>query len=139
MRIFIKAPLWAALVVSLFSACASGPVEVPADMPPAKIIQQAQEAADRNRYTQALQYYQILLERYPFDLNHREYIALSVGAEYEIAFLHYKQKKYAEAKEEFTALLERYNATDAELLPPQYKILAEKVLARIEEKLIQML
>jgi outer membrane protein assembly factor BamD (BamD/ComL family) len=106
-------------------------------MPPAKIIQQAQEATDRNRYNQALQYYYIILERYPFDTNNREYIELSMGAEYEIAFLHYKQKKYAGAKGEFTALLARYDTTDAELLPPQYRILAEKVLTRIEEKLIE--
>ncbi|MDR0389447.1 MAG: hypothetical protein LBH73_05210 [Spirochaetaceae bacterium] len=100
-------------------------------MPPAKIIQLAQEATDRNRYNQALQYYQVILERYSHDID------LVMAAEYEIAFLHYKQKKYGEAKEEFTALLARYNTTDAELLPPQYKILAEKVLPRIEEKLIQ--
>jgi outer membrane protein assembly factor BamD (BamD/ComL family) len=107
-------------------------------MPPAKIIQQAQEATDRNRYNRALQYYQVLLERYPFDTENREFLEFSMAAEYEIAFLHYKQKKYLDAKEEFTAFLIHYNGTDAELLPPQYKILTEKVLARIEEKLIQV-
>jgi outer membrane protein assembly factor BamD (BamD/ComL family) len=139
MSTFIKALALAALFAFVFSACASGPVDVPADMPPSKIIQQAQEATDRNRYNQALQYYQIILERYPFDPDNSENAALAVGAEYEIAFLHYKQKKYTEAKAEFTALLERYNTTDAILLPPQYQILAEKVLARIEEKLIELL
>jgi outer membrane protein assembly factor BamD (BamD/ComL family) len=139
MRSFIKALFLTALTAVFFPACASGPVDVPADMPAAKIVQRAQEATDRNRYNQALRYYQIILERYPVDLNDQEHLELSVGAEYEIAFLHYKQKKYAEAKGEFTSLLEYYVTTDAELYPPQYRILAEKVLVRIEEKLIQQL
>lgn len=132
-----KALFFAAPLLVVLLSCASGPVDVPVDMPPAKIVQLAQEATDRNRYNQALQYYQVILERYPFDTNNREYIELSMGAEYGIAFLHSKQKKYVESKQELLSLLARYDTTDAELLPPQFKILSEKVLARVEEKLIQ--
>ncbi|QQO09222.1 tetratricopeptide repeat protein [Breznakiella homolactica] len=129
MRIFKLACI--ALLAACIIGCASGPVEVPADMSPAKIIQQAQEASDRNKFDQAIQYYEILRERYPNDIEH------VVTAEYEIAFLHYKQKKYDQAQGELQELLSRYDSPDAVLLPPQYKILAETVLTTIETKLAE--
>ena len=112
----------------IFSACAGGPVNVPEDLSPAEIIQRAQEASDRNRYNVALQYYQVLRERNP---DNNEMICT---AEYEIAFIHYKQKDYAQAKDEFNALLERYEAPGGYNLPQEFKILANIVLKRIEEK-----
>jgi len=117
-------PLVAALCIS---ACATV-TDIPENLSPAEIIQRAQEASDRNRYKVALQYYEALLER------NRINSTLICTAEYEIAFIHYKQKKYGEAREEFNALLERYNTPDAELLPQQFKILAKRVLEQIDEK-----
>jgi outer membrane protein assembly factor BamD (BamD/ComL family) len=111
----------------LVSACASA-VNIPGDLSPAELIQRAQEASDRNRYKIALQYYQALLERNSARLD------MVCTAEYEIGFIHYKQKKYAEARGEMNALLERYNSPDAELLPQQFKRLATIVLDRITEK-----
>lgn len=113
--------------VALFAGCATGPVDIPDDMPPAKIIQKAQEASDLNKYKTALQYYRTLGERYG---SLAEYLCTS---EYEIAFIHYKQKKYFEARKGFESLLERYDDVDAELLPPHFKILSEKVLTKITE------
>ena len=112
-----------ALVVS----CASKPVVIPEDLTAAELVQRAQEASDRNHYNISLQYYQTILERFSFDA---EYV---FAAEYEIAFIHYKQKKYELSKAGFNDLLDRYNTPDEELLPPQYKILANKVLAAIAE------
>jgi hypothetical protein len=54
-------------------------------------------------------------------------------AEYEIAFIHYKQKKYDIAKDGFNALLARYDTVDAELLPQQFQILAAKIMENITE------
>jgi outer membrane protein assembly factor BamD (BamD/ComL family) len=117
-----------AIIVSVFAAsCLSGPAEISEDLSPAEIIQQAQEASDRNRYKVSLQYYEAVLERFPQDM---EYVC---AAEYEIAFIHYKQKKYEESKAEFTNLLSRYNGLDGELLPPQFMVLSEKILGNIEE------
>ena len=112
----------------LFSACATGSLNIPQNLSPSELIHRAQEASDRNRYNYALQYYQALLERNPTNID------LVCTAEYEIAFIHYKQKKYGQARAEFNALLERYNADDGEYLPPQFKLLALKVLERIDEK-----
>ncbi len=111
--------------VFFIAACASGPVVVPEDMSPSEIIQRAQEASDRNRFNDAKQYYQVLLER------HSTNIDLVCTAEYEIAFLNYKQKNFEEAQAGFKQLLSRYEGPDAILLPPHFKILAEKVMEKM--------
>ena len=113
----------AVLVVS----CFTGPVVIPNDLTTAELIQRGQEASDRNRYSVSLQYYEAVIERFPFE------IESVIAAEYEIAFIHYKQKQYSQAKTEFNTLLERYNVPDEELLPPQFKILSNIVLGKIEE------
>ena len=113
--------------VILAASCANKPVVIPEDLTPMELIQRGQEASDRSRYNTAIQYYETLISRFPFDTD-------SVcAAEYEIAFIHYKQKKYDIAKIEFTDLLERYNTPDEELLPPQFKILSQKIMGNITE------
>jgi outer membrane protein assembly factor BamD (BamD/ComL family) len=110
----------------LLFTCASGPAEVPPDTPPAKIIQRAQEAADTNKYTVALGYYEILMERYG---DEDQYLAV---AEYEISFINYKKKNYTAARIGFETLLERYNQ-QGNRLPPQFKVLSERMLTRLGE------
>jgi len=110
----------------LLFACASGPVEVPPEMPPSKIVQKAQEAADVNKYKIAREYYLVLLERYG---NMDEYLAV---AEYEIAFIHYKQKNYSAARIGFETLLKRYKE-EGNTLPLQFNALSEKMLKRLTE------
>jgi hypothetical protein len=113
--------------IALALSCATGPVAIPEDLTAAELIQRAQEASDRNRYKVSLQYYETIIDRFPYDTDS------TCAAEYEIAFIHYKQKKYDIAKVEFADLLERYNGVDEELLPPQFKILTLKILANITE------
>jgi outer membrane protein assembly factor BamD (BamD/ComL family) len=109
-------------------ACASGPVDIAPDLSSAELIQRGQEASDRSRYNQALQYSGAILERYSSNND------AVCAAEYETAFIHYKQKKYEQAETEFNALLTKYEDVDAELLPPQFKILSTIVLEKIAEK-----
>jgi tetratricopeptide (TPR) repeat protein len=124
-----KSPAFLVLGMALLiSACASSTANIPEELSPAELIQRAQEASDRNRYNLAQQYYQALLERNPTNID------IICTAEYEIAFIHYKQKKYDTAKDEFHSLLQRYNTPDEELLPQQFKRLSTIVLERIEEK-----
>jgi len=115
------------LAAGLAVSCATKPVDIPEDLTAAEMIQRAQEASDRNRYSVSLQYYQTIIERFPSDIDN------ICAAEYEIAFIHYKQKKYDISKVEFTDLLDRYNTPDEALLPPQFKILAQKIMANITE------
>jgi outer membrane protein assembly factor BamD (BamD/ComL family) len=119
-RLFI--PLTLAL---LFSACASTIIE---DLSPAELIQRANEAMDRNRYKVAIQYYEALYDR------NQSNIDLVITAEYHIAFIHYKQGKYEQAREELNAVLEYYNTPDEELLPQHFKRLSQIVLKTIDDK-----
>ncbi|MCL2608331.1 MAG: hypothetical protein FWD94_00280 [Treponema sp.] len=120
--------LTVALLVPLFTvACGTGNLTIPEGLSPAELIQKAQEASDRNRHGEALQYYRALLER------NGDVPELVVNAEYEIAFIHYKRRNFAEARAEMRALLERYDASDGGELPEKFRILAEIVLARMED------
>jgi tetratricopeptide (TPR) repeat protein len=125
----IKRPyiLAAFAFVFLFFSCASS-ANISEELSPAEIIQRAQEASDKNRYNLALQYYQALNDR------NRSNIDLVITSEYEIAFIHYKQKKYQQAKTEFINVLEYYNTPDEELLPQHYKKLSTIVIERIDKK-----
>ena len=109
-------------------SCVTGKLIIPNDLSPAELIQRAQEASDKNRYSHALQYYEALYERNPSNID------LICEAEYEIAFIHYKQKKYGQAKDELNALLTRYDTPDGDFLPQHFKLLANKVIERIDEK-----
>ena len=83
---------------------------------------------ERSDYPTALRYYRTLLERYPEDYQNVP------AAEYEIAFIYYKQGNYDAAERRFRELLERYQGDQAQLYPEWPRVLSEKILGKIEEK-----
>jgi tetratricopeptide (TPR) repeat protein len=117
--------LLACLLTLGLAGCASVPVVVPEGLTAPEIIQRAQEASDQDKYDDALIYYNAALTRFPDD------IEVVCSCEYEIAFIYFKQEKYDASRELFTTLLARYDQPDAKLLPAQYKILGEKILAKV--------
>jgi len=121
---YIAFALLAALAVSCVS---TGPVEIPDGLTPAELIQRGQEASDRYNYNVSIQYYEAIIERFPYDIDS------VIAAGYEIGFIHYKQKDYIQAKKELNQVLAHYNIPDQELLPAQYKILSNIVLGKIQE------
>jgi len=121
---YIAFALLTALAVSCIS---SGPVEIPDSLTTAELIQRGQEASDRYNYNVSIQYYEAIIERFPYDIDS------VIAAEYEIGFIHYKQKNYIQAKKELNQVLAHYNTPDQELLPAQFKILSNIVLRKIEE------
>ncbi|MDR0301555.1 MAG: hypothetical protein LBI04_04480 [Treponema sp.] len=128
MILLIKKLKWAVFaLILLFSACVSS-ANISEDLSPAELIQRAQEASDKNRYNTALLYYQALHERNSSNID------LVITAEYETGYIHYKQKKYQQAKGELTDVLEYYNSPDEELLPQHFKLLSKIVIERIEKK-----
>jgi len=127
-KLFTKQRVLLALAVLLLFCTCSSTVFISDELSPAELIQRAQEASDRNRYKVALQYYEALLER------NRGNIDLVITAEYEIAFIFYKQKKYDQARDGLNGVLKYYTTQDQELLPQQFKRLSEIVLERITEK-----
>jgi len=122
---FYKALLAVAAVI-LISSCTT--VNIGSHLSPAELIQRANEAMDKNRYNTAIQYYQALYDR------NKTNIDLMITAEYHIAFIHYKQKKYDQAREGLNGVLAHYNSPDEELLPQHFKRLSQIVLQSIEEK-----
>ncbi len=94
-----------------------------------EMFQQAQEASDQGRYEQALAYYEEFIRRFPDDQ------ASIVEAEYEIAFLAYKQDQLPEARQQFEDILEKYESDGAEQLPAWPRILSEKLIERIDDRM----
>ena len=109
------------------TACQSTPEEIAADLQPREYFQKAQEAVvERNDYDTALFYYQTFLERYPDDIQR------SAEAEYEIAFIYYKQNDLVTAERLFDKLLAKYQAKGGELLPQWPRVLSEKISEKIK-------
>ncbi len=112
--------------ILVLASCASEPMVVPEGLSASELTQRAQEASEKKDWDRSLAFYQAVLARYSDNLS------AVCAAEYEIAFVYYKEQQWDQAKEGFKTLLARYSGEDALLLPAQYKILAEKILAKIE-------
>ena len=120
--------LSALIFVICIVGCSTVPSEIPTDIEPKEYFQRAQEAVvERGDYDTALRYYETFVER------HGDDIQLTVEAEYEIAFIHYKQGEIDLAKAEFDALIDKYFSDNAQLLPRWPLILTEKVVASLEQ------
>lgn len=117
----------AALAALLAAACAGAPKEIPAELSARELVQRAQEASDQYNYEAATAYYQALKERYGSDPS------IGCAADYEISFILFKQKRYAEAKAGFESVVALYAGEGGAALPERYYILSRKLLDRIAE------
>jgi outer membrane protein assembly factor BamD (BamD/ComL family) len=114
----------------LIAGCATvpSPEEIPEDLTQAELFQIAQEAVDNQRYETATVYYETFLERFPDDE------ANVVAAEYEIAFIQYRQENYERAAELFQDLLDKYEQDRNNVLPAWPRVLATRLLNIMEEE-----
>jgi len=118
------------LIPFLF-ACASIPKEekIPLDMEVIDLIQKAQEAFEMNNYRGAKKWYEIILKRFG------DSTAIRVEAEYEIAHILTKQRKWKEAYNLLKKVIEQYETKGGMKLPPEFYKLAkmdyEKVLKKV--------
>jgi len=113
------------LIPLLFASCATSLQPIPEGMSSAQIIQLAQERSDIYDWKGAQYYYQALEERFPEDLN------LRATAMYELAFIEYKQGHNEKARTGFMAVLALYDGPGGDSLPTTWKILSEKVMAKL--------
>jgi outer membrane protein assembly factor BamD (BamD/ComL family) len=118
----------AALAAALLVACAGAPKVIPQELGARELVQRAQESTDAYNYDAAIAYYQALDERFGSDPLYK------TTADYEIAFIAYKQGRLAAAKEGLEALLARYAGPEGATLPPRYAVLSKKVLESIAQK-----
>lgn len=114
------------LLAALLSiSCATKLPPIPEGISSAEIIQKAQERSDLYDWKGAQYYYKALLEKFPDDQN------LVISAMYELAFIEYKQGHYDSARAGLNAVLEKYASPEGAGLPLTWKILAEKVMAKL--------
>ncbi len=116
------------LIILVIASCSSGPKKIDETLNPVELFQLAQEASDNKDYGTAVKYYEVFISKYSDDIQHL------VEAEYEIAFITYKQGNLILAKDLFTDLLGRYSGEGAQVLPAWPMVLSKKVLIEIEEK-----
>jgi outer membrane protein assembly factor BamD (BamD/ComL family) len=121
--------LTAALAACFLASCSHIPKSIPDDISAKELVQRAQEATDAYHYDAAIVYYRTLNERFGSDPLYKS------TAEYEIAFIAYKQKNYSEAKAGLELLLKEYSSPEGASYPPRYAVLAKKVIEKIDEKL----
>jgi outer membrane protein assembly factor BamD (BamD/ComL family) len=98
---------------------------VPQDASAQKIIQLAQERYDAYDLVGASYYYRVLLERYGSDPNYM------LNAKYELAFIEYKRGHNDKALASFKEIVARYSEPDAASLSPTWKLLSEKMIAKL--------
>lgn len=112
-------------------SCASVPQEsdIPEDATPADLTQKAQEAFDANNYKAAHAYYQIILKRFASDP------VACIAAEYEIAHLLIKERKWQKAYDALERIIAQYEGLGSMHLPPQYLKLAKIDYSRAKEKI----
>ena len=118
-------------LLTLFFSCASIPKEekIPLDTEVIDLIQKAQEAFEINNYRGAKKWYQIILNRFG-DLT-----AIRVEAEYEIAHILTKQRKWKDAYNLLKRVIEQYETKGGMKLPPEFYKLAKMDLEKVVKKL----
>lgn len=118
-----------ALIALFVNSCQSAPEEIPPGLSQMEMFQRAQEASDQGRYEQALAYYEEFIRRFPDDPGS------VTEAEYEIAFLAYKQDQLTDARRGFEEILDKYESDNSRALPAWPRVLSEKLIDRIDQRM----
>ena len=115
--------------VFALAGCSSAPPVIPEDLSVLQFFQKAQEETENREWNNALFYYRTFIERNPNDLPN------VTAARYEIAFIQYKQRNFANAAKDFRELLAFYDTTDLPLSFPLWpKVLSKKVLETMKTR-----
>ena len=115
------------LAIIFVVSCASIPKEIPLELSAKELNQKAQECAAIENYVAAEVYYKTLIQRYGMDTS------ILVPAEFELAHIYIKQKKYDKAKPVLERVLSYYEV-DTGSLPREYKKLAQVDLNKIPQE-----
>ncbi|MCG8477934.1 MAG: tetratricopeptide repeat protein [Spirochaetales bacterium] len=127
----IVAVALAAGVAACTIACRTVPEEIPEGLSRMEMFQRAQEAVEVERWETALRYYEEFIRRFPDERG------AIVEAEYEIAFIAYKQEQYRESIELFEAILQKYEEDETGLLPEWPRVLSLRLLEIIDERMFE--
>ena len=112
----------------LLTSCYSLPSEVPEELTPDQIINDAIAFSDDNNPAAAQLYYEALLDRYGTDNNYR------VIGQYEIGHLLVKQGRYAEALPHLNDVILTFENDYYGSIPAKYLVLAQNDIERAKAK-----
>ncbi|ULQ60378.1 hypothetical protein K7I13_03460 [Brucepastera parasyntrophica] len=115
-------------VISAGCSSIPNPEQIPPEASVAELSLRGQTELDRNKYKAAEVYYQTIIDRYGSDTS------TLTAAEFEIAHIRMKQKKWEDAETRLETIIARYESTGGTELPPEYLVLARNDLNRIPEK-----
>jgi outer membrane protein assembly factor BamD (BamD/ComL family) len=120
------------VLVAFFTACSSVPEEseISEDLSVAELIQEAQNSFDKGSSRTAEVYYQVILNRYA---DNPEAV---VAAQYELAHLKIKHKKWREALFLIDGLIQEYDYDISYQLPRSYLKLAQLDREKIPQKFL---
>lgn len=123
---FFLAALMALTVLA--TGCQSAPKDIPQDLSADELVNLAQASYDKGNEKAAQAYYETIIIRYGDQMDKL------VEAEYEIAHLKIKQKKWQQAIPDLQRILSYYETDTTGTLPPAYKKLAEIDMAKVPEQ-----
>ncbi len=120
--------LLCALLCLTAASCGTFPTNenVPPNLTPTELKQRAQEHFDKGSKKKAIAYYEILITRYGSD------VSIRTAAEFEIAHLLIKQKKWDQAERMLKEIIARYETAGGAGITPKYYILAKNDYALIQ-------
>lgn len=114
-------------LTTVLSGCKSTSPEIPMDITEAELLQMAQSSIDKGNKKTARYYYNAVIAIFGSSM------ASVVIAEFELAHMDIKEKKFTEAKPALERIISYYDDPQfASSLPPEYKTLAEIDLAKCE-------
>ena len=128
-RFVLKFTLFFSVIFAsaVITSCQSVPKDIPTDLTAREIVQKAQNASNNGNNKAAEVYYKTLLERYGMDTS------IYIEANFEIAHLCIKQKRYEEATSRLNDILSIYESSAPGELPAQFKKLASIDMAKIPD------
>ena len=115
------------LAIIFVVSCASIPKDIPLELSAKELNQKAQECTAAENYAGAEVYYKTLIQRFGMDTS------VLIPAEFELAHVYIKQKKYDKAKPVLERVLSYYEVDNGSL-PRQYQKLALVDLAKIPQE-----
>ena len=130
MNPIVKKTIFIALVsfaIIFVVSCASVPKNIPLELSAKELNQKAQECTAAENYAGAEVYYKTLIQRFGMDTS------VLVPAEFELAHVYIKQKKYDKAKPVLERVLSYYEVDNGSL-PREYKKLAQVDLNKIPQE-----
>lgn len=119
--------LFSLILVLAFTGCQSTQIEITDDMTEQQLIKLAQESYDEGNIKASETYYQAIIDRFGTNMGTR------IMAEFELAHILVKDKKYDEAKPMLEQIISYFTEETMYEYPVEYKKLAEIDLAKITE------